>query len=38
MADKLWVVEHGDDMVIAEHFTSVLGGANGGDYRRERPL
>jgi hypothetical protein len=26
MADKLRVVERGDDMVIAEHFTSVLGG------------
>jgi len=26
MADKLRVVERGDDMVIAEHFTAVLGG------------
>src|SRR6202035_4227155 len=26
MADKLRVVERGEDMVIAEHFTAVLGG------------
>lgn len=26
MADKLRVVERGDDMVVAEHFTTVLGG------------